>query len=296
MLYSIICARADAQLVDPQLGSADFCFFSPSARLTKTSILSTSDKEDFTGLLRLLLLTPPPLLSLSFSTGMLPQKQQLHMTLSSACHWAESAVTLLIIPIFLFFFNLLTKILTSPDQLNVFCFQRFWLPRDLIILYPGCKNPELAPCLCVCVRLAALVKDYCGNVSEKSVQMNFALIYELLDEVLVSPSKHVAWSQPHQKLSPWQHSPVWQRRRRTYSLLQQNYWIISAVLSSVWQDYGYIQTTSSDVLKNFIQTEAVSSRPFSLFDLSNVGLVWYTSFIVAVLLIFFTSSAALTQF
>lgn len=41
----------------------------------------------------------------------------------------------------------------------------------------------------------------------------------------------------------------------------------------VCQDYGYIQTTSSDVLKNFIQTEAVSSRPFSLFDLSNVGLV-----------------------
>ncbi|TWW74572.1 AP-4 complex subunit mu-1 [Takifugu flavidus] len=38
------------------------------------------------------------------------------------------------------------------------------------------------------------------------------------------------------------------------------------------EDYGYIQTTSSDVLKNFIQTEAISSRPFSLFDLSNVGL------------------------
>ncbi|XP_068187501.1 AP-4 complex subunit mu-1 [Antennarius striatus] len=70
-------------------------------------------------------------------------------------------------------------------------------------------------------RLAALVKDYCGSLSEKSLQMNFALIYELLDEVV---------------------------------------------------DYGYIQTTSSDVLKNFIQTEAVSSKPFSLFDLSNVGL------------------------
>uniref|UniRef100_A0A8D3AQP2 AP-4 complex subunit mu-1 n=1 Tax=Scophthalmus maximus TaxID=52904 RepID=A0A8D3AQP2_SCOMX len=70
-------------------------------------------------------------------------------------------------------------------------------------------------------RLTALVKDYCGTLSEKSVQMNFALIYELLDEVV---------------------------------------------------DYGYVQTTSSDVLKNFIQTEAVSSRPFSLFDLSNVGL------------------------
>ncbi|XP_069395484.1 AP-4 complex subunit mu-1 [Paralichthys olivaceus] len=70
-------------------------------------------------------------------------------------------------------------------------------------------------------RLTALVKDYCGTLSEKLVQMNFALIYELLDEVV---------------------------------------------------DYGYVQTTSSDVLKNFIQTEAVSSRPFSLFDLSNVGL------------------------
>uniref|UniRef100_UPI003AAC1A4E AP-4 complex subunit mu-1 n=1 Tax=Centroberyx gerrardi TaxID=166262 RepID=UPI003AAC1A4E len=70
-------------------------------------------------------------------------------------------------------------------------------------------------------RLTALIKDYCGSLSEKSVRMNFALIYELLDEAV---------------------------------------------------DYGYIQTTSSDVLKNFIQTEAVSSRPFSLFDLSNVGL------------------------
>ncbi|CAN9501200.1 unnamed protein product [Ophioblennius macclurei] len=70
-------------------------------------------------------------------------------------------------------------------------------------------------------RFASLVKDYCGSLSEKAVHMNFALIYELLDEVL---------------------------------------------------DFGYIQTTSSDVLKNFIQTEAVSLRPFSLFDLSNVGL------------------------
>ncbi|KAM4620163.1 AP-4 complex subunit mu-1 isoform 2-T2 [Polymixia lowei] len=70
-------------------------------------------------------------------------------------------------------------------------------------------------------RLTTLIKDYCGSLSEKSVRMNFALIYELLDEVV---------------------------------------------------DYGYIQTTSTDILKNFIQTEAVSSKPFSLFDLSNVGL------------------------
>lgn len=60
----------------------------------------------------------------------------------------------------------------------------------------GFKNAEIN-CLCVCVRLAALVKDYCGNVSEKSVQMNFALIYELLDEVLVSPSEHVVSTTPN---------------------------------------------------------------------------------------------------
>ncbi|KAM6985859.1 AP-4 complex subunit mu-1 [Aplochiton taeniatus] len=70
-------------------------------------------------------------------------------------------------------------------------------------------------------RLSGLIKDYCGDLTEKCVRMNFALIYELLDEVI---------------------------------------------------DYGYIQTTSTDILKNFIQTEAVTSKPFSLFDLSNVGL------------------------
>ncbi|XP_077596180.1 AP-4 complex subunit mu-1 [Stigmatopora nigra] len=70
-------------------------------------------------------------------------------------------------------------------------------------------------------RLAALIKDYCGALSEKTLQMNFALVYELLDEML---------------------------------------------------DFGYVQSTSCDVLKNFIQTEALSARPFSLFDLANVGL------------------------
>ena len=40
--------------------------------------------------------------------------------------------------------------------------------------------------LSVSLRLTALVKDYCGSLSEKSVQMNFALIYELLDEIVVS--------------------------------------------------------------------------------------------------------------
>lgn len=44
---------------------------------------------------------------------------------------------------------------------------------------------SVTTCTCV-LRLTALIKDYCGSLSEKSVQMNFALIYELLDEVVVS--------------------------------------------------------------------------------------------------------------
>ncbi|OBS80496.1 hypothetical protein A6R68_21298 [Neotoma lepida] len=41
---------------------------------------------------------------------------------------------------------------------------------------------------------------------------------------------------------------------------------------AAFPDYGYVQTTSTEMLRNFIQTEAVVSKPFSLFDLSSVGL------------------------
>ncbi|XP_048476045.1 AP-4 complex subunit mu-1 isoform X2 [Rhincodon typus] len=71
------------------------------------------------------------------------------------------------------------------------------------------------------VRLVSLIKDHCGTLNEKTLQLNFALVYELLDEML---------------------------------------------------DYGYIQTTSSDILKNFIQTVPETSKQFSLFELSNIGL------------------------
>ncbi|ELW64858.1 AP-4 complex subunit mu-1 [Tupaia chinensis] len=70
-------------------------------------------------------------------------------------------------------------------------------------------------------RLATLLGDYCGSLSEGTISRNVALVYEILDEVL---------------------------------------------------DYGYVQTTSTEMLRNFIQTEAVVSKPFSLFDLSSVGL------------------------
>ena len=35
-------------------------------------------------------------------------------------------------------------------------------------------------------RIAGLCKDYCGLLNEEAIRLNFVLIYELLDEVLVS--------------------------------------------------------------------------------------------------------------
>ena len=34
--------------------------------------------------------------------------------------------------------------------------------------------------------IAGLCKDYCGVLNEESIRLNFVLVYELLDEVLVS--------------------------------------------------------------------------------------------------------------
>ena len=36
------------------------------------------------------------------------------------------------------------------------------------------------------LRIAGLCKDYCGILNEEAIRLNFVLIYELLDEVLVS--------------------------------------------------------------------------------------------------------------
>nr|XP_060632058.1 AP-4 complex subunit mu-1-like [Anolis sagrei ordinatus] len=74
-------------------------------------------------------------------------------------------------------------------------------------------------------RLAALLRDSCGALDERSVSLNFALLYELLDELL---------------------------------------------------DYGYVQSTAPEVLRNFLQVEPVLGPRFSLLDLSSVGL-WVTN-------------------
>ncbi|XP_068780097.1 AP-4 complex subunit mu-1 isoform X2 [Struthio camelus] len=64
-------------------------------------------------------------------------------------------------------------------------------------------------------RLVTLLRDCCGTLSEKNVALNFALVYELLDEML---------------------------------------------------------TTAPEVLRNFMHTEPVATKPFSLLDLGSIGL------------------------
>ncbi|KAL4668871.1 hypothetical protein H8959_007425 [Pygathrix nigripes] len=48
---------------------------------------------------------------------------------------------------------------------------------------------------------------------------------------------------------------------------------ISRNVALVYELLDEVLTTSTEMLRNFIQTEAVVSKPFSLFDLSSVGLV-----------------------
>jgi len=36
------------------------------------------------------------------------------------------------------------------------------------------------------IRLVQVFRDYCGVLSEESIRKNFILIYELLDEIIVS--------------------------------------------------------------------------------------------------------------
>ena len=46
------------------------------------------------------------------------------------------------------------------------------------------------------LRIAGLCKDYCGVLNEEAIRLNFVLIYELLDEVLVSISLAVLLPPP----------------------------------------------------------------------------------------------------
>ena len=110
--------------------------------------------------------------------------------------------------------------------------------------------------------------------------MNFSLLYELLDEVVVSTFSLIPALTS--TLGPiWRPFPKHSSVCETWTQLGgigffrlPSFHLNPALfLTPSEQDYGYIQTTSTDILKNFIQTEAVSSKPFSLFDLSNVGLV-----------------------
>ena len=56
-----------------------------------------------------------------------------------------------------------------------------------LFVWPHSTNTTWTPThvLNVC-RVAGLCKDYCGVLNEEAIRLNFVLIYELLDEVMVS--------------------------------------------------------------------------------------------------------------
>lgn len=93
-----------------------------------------------------------------------------------------------------------------------------------------------------------------------------ALVYELLDEVLVR-SRDVPPCPPF----PEDASHGWEAESIHFHPFPPDHPKTALPLSiGLWL---CIQTTSTEMLRNFIQTEAVVSKPFSLFDLSSVGLV-----------------------
>lgn len=143
-------------------------------------------------------------------------------------------------------------------------------------------------------RLVSLLRDYCGALNEQTVSLNFALIYEVLDELLVgreggTPAKGASeeerggggrllaapscsWERPLESVGGGSASPL----LGVWALGEE--WAGPSLTRSAFgvlcpEDYGYVQTTRPDVLKNFIQMEPVVSQHFSLLDLSTVGLV-----------------------
>lgn len=59
----------------------------------------------------------------------------------------------------------------------------------LKVIYPIPTLPIPDPSPCHTPRIAGLCKDYCGVLNEEAIRLNFVLVYELLDEVLVSSCK-----------------------------------------------------------------------------------------------------------
>lgn len=76
-------------------------------------------------------------------------------------------------------------------------------------------------------RIATLIKDFCGILSEECLRLNSSLVYELLDEIIVS------------------------------AILPFLNLIYLVNKSFFFQDYGYVQTTLTDQLKSYVYEDPV---------------------------------------
>lgn len=66
------------------------------------------------------------------------------------------------------------------------------------------------------LRVATLLGDYCGSLDEATISRNVALVYEVLDEVLVRPP---CWLFPPHTPSPPTYLPYWEGRLGLTTLL-----------------------------------------------------------------------------
>ena len=76
--------------------------------------------------------------------------------------------------------------------------------------YPHASAPSKVHAPPCAPRIAGLCKDYCGVLNEEAIRLNFVLVYELLDEVLVSQHvcffKDLLTSNPLPPLTPTSHT------------------------------------------------------------------------------------------
>ena len=115
-------------------------------------------------------------------------------------------------------------------------------------------------------RVASLCKDYCGVLNEETIRLNFVLVYELLDEVLVSlshsltpPHHHILTYTTHLlhlSLSPLTPTPLLSSPLTPTPLLSSPLTLFSPhslppSLPSP-QDFGYPQGTSTETLKSYV--------------------------------------------
>lgn len=96
-----------------------------------------------------------------------------------------------------------------------------------------------------------MCKDYCGVLNEETIRLNFVLVYELLDEVLVSLSHSLTPSHSHCHFTTSSHPPLHNIPPSLVTISFSPHSLLPPSLPSP-QDFGYPQGTSTETLKSYV--------------------------------------------